>query len=142
MNRIQNKAKSSFLTGKSAMLPCKEGGCKCKGFTWIPSRPEEVGEFWFQRRRDFDQSMWRAKCRCKHSHEEHDPVGIHRCKAKGSNFPWGCTTHFVLTLFVEMCSIKIYLRMWMWCIWFELSVRGMWSSLGTASNFFWNSRRT
>ena len=72
-----------YLLGKSVMLPCKQGGCKCKGFSWIPSRPEEVGEFWFQRRRDFDPSTWTAKCRCKHSHEEHDPVGIHRCKARG-----------------------------------------------------------
>lgn len=69
-------------TGKSIRVPCKQGGCKCKAFAWIPSRPEDVGEFWFQRRRDFDPSTWRAKCRCKHTHEEHDPV-MRRCKTKG-----------------------------------------------------------
>ncbi len=73
---------NTFFTGKRALLPCKNA-CSCKGFAWIPSKPEEVGEFWFQRRRDFDPNTWRAKCRCKHSHEEHDPGGMHRCKAKG-----------------------------------------------------------
>ncbi len=71
------------VPGKRAMLPCTQGGCSCKGFSWIPSRPEEVGEFWFQRRRNFDPRTWKAKCRCKHSHSEHDPVGMRRCKAKG-----------------------------------------------------------
>lgn len=70
-------------TGKSVQVPCRQGGCKCKGFAWIPSRPEDVGEFWHQRRRDFDPSTWRAKCRCKHTHEEHDPTGMRRCKARG-----------------------------------------------------------
>ena len=65
------------------MLPCRQAGCKCKGFAWIPSRPEEVGEFWFARRRDFDPSTWRAKCRCKHSHEDHEPVGLRACKSRG-----------------------------------------------------------
>lgn len=33
-----------------------------------------------QRRRDFDPSTWRAKCKCKHTHEEHDPTGMRRCR--------------------------------------------------------------
>lgn len=69
--------------GHSVRVPCKQGSCSCKAFAWIPSRPEEIGEFWFQRRRDFDLSTWRAKCRCKHTHEEHDPTGIHRCRKCG-----------------------------------------------------------
>ncbi|KAH3741594.1 protein FAM221B-like isoform X2 [Dreissena polymorpha] len=67
-------------TGKSVRVPCVQGGCKCKGFAWVPSRPEDVGEFWMQRRRDFDPSTWRAKCRCKHTHEEHEAAGMRRCK--------------------------------------------------------------
>ena len=71
-----------FFLGKSVLVPCT-GGCKCRGFAWVPSRPEDIGEFWFKRRRDFDVSTWRCKCRCKHTHEQHDPNGMRRCKAKG-----------------------------------------------------------
>lgn len=59
-------------TGRSIRVPCAQPTCRCRAFEWIPSRPEDVGEFWYQRRRGFDPSSWRAKCRCKHSHEEHD----------------------------------------------------------------------
>ncbi|XP_070542281.1 protein FAM221B-like [Ptychodera flava] len=68
--------------GKSVRVPCKSGGCGCKAFAFIPGRPEDIGEFWFQRRRDFDPTTWRAKCRCKHTHEEHDPRSK-RCRACG-----------------------------------------------------------
>ena len=64
-------------------MQCKTGACGCKMFAFVPGRPEDVGEFWFQRRRDFDPSTWRAKCRCKHTHEEHDPNGLRRCKFRG-----------------------------------------------------------
>lgn len=70
-------------TAKSIRVKCAQGGCKCQAFVWIPSRPEDVGEFWHQRRRDFDPSTWRAKCRCKHTHEEHDAAGSRRCKSRG-----------------------------------------------------------
>ncbi|XP_013389714.1 protein FAM221B-like [Lingula anatina] len=70
-------------TGRSIQVPCKFGGCPCKAFAWIPSRPEDIGEFWFQRRRDFDVTKWRAKCRCKHTHEAHAATGGRQCKAKG-----------------------------------------------------------
>ncbi|XP_074651091.1 protein FAM221B-like [Tubulanus polymorphus] len=69
--------------GHSVRVPCVQAGCVCKGFDFIPARPEDVGEFWFQRRRNFDPSTWRCKCRCKHTHEEHDPNGLRRCKARG-----------------------------------------------------------
>ncbi|XP_067667747.1 protein FAM221B-like [Haliotis asinina] len=70
-------------TGHSVRVPCKQSGCPCKAFAWVPSRPEDIGEFWFQRRRDFDVTTWRCKCKCKHTHEEHDPNGLHRCKNRG-----------------------------------------------------------
>jgi hypothetical protein len=61
-------------------LPCQH--CKCKSFAFIPSRPEDVGEFWFQRRRNFNVSEYRVKCRCKHAHDVHDPI-MRKCKEKG-----------------------------------------------------------
>lgn len=66
--------------GRRVTLPC--GNCKCKSFSFIPSRPEDVGEFWFQRRRNFDVSQYRVKCKCKHSHDVHDPI-MRNCKEKG-----------------------------------------------------------
>ena len=69
--------------GKSVRVPCKQGRCQCKAFAFIPARPEDIGEFWFQRRRDFDPTAWRAKCRCKHTHEEHQSDGYRSCKARG-----------------------------------------------------------
>ena len=73
------------VIGKSVLVPCKSGGCRCKGYKWVPSKPEEVGEFWFQRRRNFDVSTWRAKCRCKHGHDEHDPTRLRRCRSECNN---------------------------------------------------------
>ncbi|CAH8580323.1 unnamed protein product [Heterobilharzia americana] len=72
------------FTGKQTFLKCEQTGCICKGFKFIPNRPEEVGEFWLIKRRDFDRNTYRVKCKCKHTHEEHiaDPVP-YRCKAKG-----------------------------------------------------------
>lgn len=65
--------------GRRVTLPCQQ--CKCKSFAFIPSRPEDVGEFWFQRRRNFDVSQYRVKCRCKHAHDSHDPI-MRNCKEK------------------------------------------------------------
>lgn len=42
-------------------------------------RPEEVGEWWLPRRKGFNVHTWRAKCRCGHGHDEHDP-GTRRCR--------------------------------------------------------------
>ncbi|KAK3602350.1 hypothetical protein CHS0354_013343 [Potamilus streckersoni] len=86
-------------TGHSVRVPCKQMNCKCKAFAWIPSRAEDVGEFWMQRRRDFEPSTWRAKCRCKHTHEEHDPTGLRRCKSKGC----GCG-HFDSNFLCAACD--------------------------------------
>ena len=67
--------------GHSLTTPC--GLCKCRGFAWVPSRPEEVGEFWLRRRPDFDETSYRAKCKCKHTHEQHEPNGDRRCTVRG-----------------------------------------------------------
>ncbi|XP_055283005.1 protein FAM221B [Moschus berezovskii] len=64
-------------------VPCHVGQCRCLMFCFIPSRPEEVGEFWLKRRATFDPRAWRAQCRCKHSHEDHTATGSHSCRVKG-----------------------------------------------------------
>uniref|UniRef100_A0A8D2JSB1 Family with sequence similarity 221 member B n=1 Tax=Sciurus vulgaris TaxID=55149 RepID=A0A8D2JSB1_SCIVU len=64
-------------------VPCTMSQCRCLMFCFIPSRPEEVGEFWLKRRATFDPKAWRARCRCKHSHEEHATTGTHPCKHRG-----------------------------------------------------------
>uniref|UniRef100_A0ABM5FUX4 Protein FAM221B isoform X1 n=1 Tax=Pogona vitticeps TaxID=103695 RepID=A0ABM5FUX4_9SAUR len=68
---------------RRATVPCTQPECKCQSFTFVPSRPEEVGEFWLQRRTGFEAAAWRAKCRCKHTHEEHMPTGARACCARG-----------------------------------------------------------
>ncbi|XP_058434048.1 protein FAM221B [Marmota monax] len=64
-------------------VPCNVSQCRCLMFCFIPSRPEEVGEFWLKRRATFDPKAWRAQCRCKHSHEEHAATGTHPCRHRG-----------------------------------------------------------
>ncbi|VEL19515.1 unnamed protein product [Protopolystoma xenopodis] len=65
-----------------------KSGCLCKAFKFIPSRPEEFGEFWLPKRRDFDAAAYRAMCRCKHNHEKHHahPPPF-RCKAPNCRCP-------------------------------------------------------
>ncbi|KAM6182174.1 protein FAM221B [Erethizon dorsatum] len=64
-------------------VPCTVNQCRCLIFCFIPSRPEEVGEFWLRRRATFNPMAWRAKCRCKHSHEDHAANGAHPCRHRG-----------------------------------------------------------
>ncbi|XP_028917016.1 protein FAM221B [Ornithorhynchus anatinus] len=64
-------------------VPCTVTPCRCLMFCFIPSRPEEVGEFWLRKRAGFDPAAWRAMCRCKHSHEEHSAMRTHRCQHGG-----------------------------------------------------------
>ncbi|XP_063149273.1 protein FAM221B [Candoia aspera] len=68
---------------KRATVPCTVADCRCQGFVFIPSCPEEVGEFWLRRRTGFDVAAWRAKCRCKHTHEDHMPIGARGCCVRG-----------------------------------------------------------
>ncbi|XP_035877808.1 protein FAM221B [Phyllostomus discolor] len=64
-------------------VPCNVNQCRCLMFCFIPSRPEEVGQFWLRRRASFDPKAWRAQCRCKHNHEDHAATGSHPCRVKG-----------------------------------------------------------
>eukprot|EP00698_Gefionella_okellyi_P009281 TRINITY_DN2351_c0_g1_i2.p1 TRINITY_DN2351_c0_g1~~TRINITY_DN2351_c0_g1_i2.p1 ORF type:complete len:300 (+),score=1.75 TRINITY_DN2351_c0_g1_i2:98-997(+) len=54
--------------------------CKCSHFEFVPSRPEEIGEWWLPRRKDFNLRTWRVKCKCGHGHDSHSPVDRH-CRA-------------------------------------------------------------
>ncbi|XP_039615342.1 protein FAM221B-like isoform X4 [Polypterus senegalus] len=76
-------ALKAIQTGSSVHVPCAVQSCRCKAFAFIASRPEDVGEFWLRKRPGFDPDTWRAMCKCKHSHEEHDASFSHICKKKG-----------------------------------------------------------
>ncbi|KAJ8395603.1 hypothetical protein AAFF_G00030840 [Aldrovandia affinis] len=76
-------AVKAIQTGTSVQVPCAALSCGCKAFAFIPSRPEEVGEFWLRNRPGFDPTAWRATCRCQHSHEQHTPATGHACTRPG-----------------------------------------------------------
>ncbi len=61
---------------------CLSAGCNCVQYNYIPTRPEECGEYWLVRRKDFDVRTYKAKCKCKHSHLEHDAKSK-QCRARG-----------------------------------------------------------
>ena len=50
-----NKRTKSFIRPPK----CEKGKCRCFGFNYMPSRPEECGQWWLPRRRDFDLTAWR-----------------------------------------------------------------------------------
>ncbi|KEG15083.1 putative protein-like [Trypanosoma grayi] len=65
--------------------------CGCSGFNYMPNEPEEIGEGWLTRRRNWDPSQWSAKCRCGHGHKQHDPQ-TRSCKQCGCSM---FTSHFL-----------------------------------------------
>ena len=46
----------------------------------MPMRPEECGMWHLPRRKGFNVHAWRAPCKCKHGHDQHDPV-TKKCNA-------------------------------------------------------------
>ena len=70
-------------TAKSINVKCLVGACACKSFSFVPERPEDIGEWWLPRRPGFDYASWRAKCRCKHSHNEHSADKTRKCRMRG-----------------------------------------------------------
>lgn len=70
------------------------GSCSCNGFRYMPRRPEEIGEYWLPRRKGFDIRLWRPKCKCQHSHEEHDPntLSCRCCGCHTFSSAWECIT--------------------------------------------------
>ncbi|XP_036033379.1 protein FAM221B [Onychomys torridus] len=80
-------------------VPCSVSQCRCLMFCFIPSRPEEVGEFWLKRRATFDPKAWRAQCRCKHTHQEHAATGAHPCRHRGC-----CCSRFESNFLCAACD--------------------------------------
>lgn len=62
----------TFVSKRSVYPRCTT--CACQAFAFVPQRPEEVGDWWMPRRKGFNVHTWRAKCRCGHGHDEHDPT--------------------------------------------------------------------
>lgn len=61
-------------TTRRGMEPPSCNACGCKGFTYVPNEPEEVGDHWISRRAGFVPGQWAPSCRCSHRANEHDPV--------------------------------------------------------------------
>jgi hypothetical protein len=72
------------MRSKDTRKPCQHKKCKCKGFAFIPQRPEEIGDWWLTRRRGFNVNTWRCKCKCGCAHDRHDPYLKH-CNDCGCN---------------------------------------------------------
>ena len=83
-----------YKKGKTQRLKCQSASCACDAFTFVPSRPDEAGEFWLAKRPGFDPSTWRAKCKCGHAHDRHEPK-YKRCK--GISFPFISTNSSILS---------------------------------------------
>ncbi|KAG1660177.1 hypothetical protein FOA52_005277 [Chlamydomonas sp. UWO 241] len=71
----------NFVSKKAIAPRC--GACACARFAFVPQRPEEVGDWHQPRRKGFNVHTWRAKCRCGHAHDAHDPGSSRRCHSCG-----------------------------------------------------------
>ena len=68
---------------KKNRMACDAATCACPNFSFMPRRPEECGEWWLVRRKEFDVRTYKAKCKCGHPHTDHDPKGsMHKCKVQ------------------------------------------------------------
>lgn len=57
--------------------------CPCKAFQYVPNEPEEIGEHWISRRKDFVPGSWSPKCRCTHGAVAHDAVSKKCTQCRG-----------------------------------------------------------
>ncbi|XP_075239919.1 protein FAM221B-like isoform X2 [Convolutriloba macropyga] len=81
---LLNQHKKFKADVPNTAVPCQFHGCQCKAFNFMPSRPEDVGEFWHRKRPGFNPKTFRLNCKtCKHPHEDHHPNGIRQCKKGG-----------------------------------------------------------
>lgn len=67
--------------GVTVFAACSE--CVCECFLYVPNHPEEVGDHWLSRRKDWDPSKWSPKCRCGHGSHAHGPRRPNRCSTCG-----------------------------------------------------------
>ena len=65
---------NKILTKKKFDSKCKK--CKCQGFKWIPTRPEEIGFGHLPRRSEFNIHKFFVKCKCGHAPWSHDPKSM------------------------------------------------------------------
>ena len=49
--------------GGARLRPPGCSKCGCSRFRYAPTRPEECGQWWLPRRKDFDVKAWRARVR-------------------------------------------------------------------------------
>mmetsp|Transcript_16530 Transcript_16530/g.27111 ORF Transcript_16530/g.27111 Transcript_16530/m.27111 type:complete len:258 (+) Transcript_16530:52-825(+) len=75
---------------RSPMVKCKL--CRCKHFAYVPCRPEEIGEWWLVRRKEFKIHEWVPKCRCGHGPFSHAPDSSRRCSCTSCK---GFSSHFL-----------------------------------------------
>jgi hypothetical protein len=68
---------------RRGLEPPSCNACGCKGFTYVPNEPEEVGDHWISRRPGFVPGQWSPACRCNHRAHEHDPVSMKCRKCTG-----------------------------------------------------------
>ncbi|KNC55176.1 uncharacterized protein AMSG_12389 [Thecamonas trahens ATCC 50062] len=71
------------LVGCTARLAADGPPCPCRGFRYIPSRPEEIGDSHLVRRRGFRLDRWRPKCSCSHGYDVHRRGDDSRCRSRG-----------------------------------------------------------
>ena len=64
---------------QNKLLKCQSVNCQCEAFSYVPSRPDEIGEQWVTKRPGFDPTTWHVQCKCNHGHERHDSKSK-RCK--------------------------------------------------------------
>jgi hypothetical protein len=54
-----NDHKAVSLKSKYIIPPkCNKSNCRCLRYNYAPSRPEETGQWWLLRRKDFDIKSW------------------------------------------------------------------------------------
>ena len=52
--------KTGDVRNKSSYIkPPRCGACKCSGYSYCPARPEECGQWWLPRRKEFDIKEWK-----------------------------------------------------------------------------------
>jgi len=68
-----------ILTTKKFSSKCKT--CSCRAFAFIPTLPEEIGEYWIPHQKNFSYSTYVVKCKCKHPWTDHSADKFLKCKS-------------------------------------------------------------
>ena len=68
-----------IVTSKKFSSKCKT--CSCKSFAFIPTLPEEIGEYWIPHQKNFSYNTFLVKCKCKHPWNQHAADKFLKCKS-------------------------------------------------------------